>query len=277
MNPADSKITLADPFVARGANWVYSAADQALPVVKTQLWDPSAAYMFKNKNNIAGFAMVLLLMYGGFRFLANKGETRAMQAKEYKQVTLVKHDGTKEKIVLTGPIELTPEKLATVKTVKTKVVDAETYIIKQIDSLKTREEVIAWLITYQHLTCDGNGKDVVPGTVASGLATVLRGALAGENLRLLDGSATKAIVDTLKEIRDNGHLGWLNRTDMQANKDFQLVEIQHHRNNIGNYDAFGRAMTNLCPNLRTLICKVASCMEGLPKAILGGTKLLTNQ
>lgn len=216
-------------------------------------------------------AVVAIVSYVTFRHLASKGETQAMPARAYKEMVLTYTDGTKKTRKIEGPYTIEGEELRELKDCEIRTVSAVESHVKNIDQLTTREQVVAWLITYQHLTGDGNGKDVIRGTAGAGLATVLRGAMFGEALNILDNTATVAIVDTLKELRTNGELPILNSTDLADTRRLQEVETRQHRARASTYDAFGRAMSGLSPNFRANIAWMASGIQGLPKAILGLT------
>lgn len=141
--------------------------------------------------------------------------------------------------------------------------------IRSIDQLTTRKQVVDWLITYQHLTAGGNGKNVISGTAGAGLSVVLRGAMIGEKLNVLDDSAAAAIVDTLKELREKGELSILNSPGRASSLRLQEIETKQHRLRAANYDAFGKVMSNLSPEFRANLAWVASEVPGLAKPSVG--------
>jgi hypothetical protein len=250
----------------RGIQYADNAMSKMSGVAQEKILAPMFDHFSENGAKYLGVALLAFLSYASFRWLASQGETQPMPVREYKLLTLKYEDGTKT-MEVRGEKTLEGPELEGLIHFEVRNVGALENHVNNIEQLITREEVVAWLITYQHLTSDGNGRDVVRGTVGAGLATMLRGIMAGENIRILDVSTTEAIVDTLKELRKNGELPILNSTDRADSLKFQQIEAAHHR--------LGGTASTLSPESRSNIAWLASGVQGLPKATLGLSRVLS--
>lgn len=222
-------------------------------------------------------ALALGTMYTAYRACVRMGQTKPMGAlPSMKEVVIAYKDGTEKTIPHVPGMKLEGRILDNVGTVSTRTLSPLSVLERQIDTLQTREEIIAWLIKYQHLTMPGqaNGKDIVNGTVACGFAAALRVALAAENMKLVDDSANIALVGTLDQLRNTKQLSLLNETALEAHRKLQKIEGPLHQEWMEFYDTIGKISSNINPEIRGFVaCAYSKLPTEISTATLGASRV----
>jgi len=158
----------------------------------------------------------------------------------------------------------------------TRTLSEEAVLERLLDKLKSREDIIAWIIKYQSVTTNGNGKDVIQGTVASGFVTALRSALASENLKIINDHAVKGLVGGLILLRNNGDLNCLNSCDYDNTYKLQLAETIYHRSLTYTYDDITKFVASIGLENRARGAYLASKIPtDLSKANLGASRVIS--
>lgn len=231
--------------------------------------------------NVGLGALALGSVYALYKACAWNGKTEPLQLPEMVEIRLTYKDpeNLKDLVLPFEPgMKLEGDILKNIATVSKEVISELKVLERQIASLSTREEMIAWIIKYQHLTMPiANGKDVVNGTTACGLVTALRMAAACENMKILDKSAFVALKETLESLRDSQSLELLNKTKFTDHSELQKIEAGLHKKHMAEYDTIGKLLSSVDPRARSV---GAFGLSNMPTEIsastLGASKAISN-
>ncbi len=261
----------------RGHQYIDVALPHAYKNFQDHILTPTIGFLTKFGGRYLPFAAISLVAYAAFRMLAAVGKTNGMQVGDVQVLKLKKHTEEEETVIpMNEPKTLQGKDVENVHEISVETISALEVLIGKIDTLKTREDIVSWLITYQLLSHNGSGFDVVQGTVASGLATALRLGIAGEDLAILDDSAVKAVIETLQELKKEGNLSLLNGAYFADSKAFQQIETRHHLEHAESYDSLGQMMANLSPSTRaTLGWILSKPSPRFGEAALGSARIIS--
>jgi hypothetical protein len=266
---------------AKGNLYLQTGMQIGLEIANERYFQPFVKKLYDNKDLITNVGLVALAagsVYMIYKTFCNAGNSQLLQIKPQKTLYLERKDGNSIRTpLISGTVINNPTWLFELKNVSVDFKSTETVLIDNINELETREDLISWVIKYQHLTNpEADGKDTLSGTVGCGLVLALRLAVAGENLGVTDDAPKKALFETIRELRDTNQLELLNGTNLTSFHQLQKIETHMHNNNVGSYDIIGAALTHLGVNIRTAICyatvKIPS--PDYAKATLGATRML---
>lgn len=244
---------------------------------------PLVKELYEHKDLITKIGVGTLLLAGAYtvyKMCCTAGKNPLPDIKPQKMLYLEDRDGNNVNIpMISGTVIDNPMWLYELKDIAVRTKSATNVLIDQIDQLETRDDLITWIIKYQSLEIPGASEttDVVAGTVGCCLVMALRLALVGENLAVTDDAPKRALIDTIKEMRDNNELHLLNGTNKDDFRALQEIETRMHRENIAGYDIIGKALTYLGVQVRTALC-FATAKNPSPTnfstATLGATRML---
>jgi hypothetical protein len=266
---------------AKGNLYLQTGMQIGLEIANARYFQPFVKKLYENKDLITNVGIVALA--AGFTYMIHKtfcnaGNSELLQIKPQNALILESKDGSKTRSpLISGTVINSPMELFELKNVSVDYKSTTTVLIDNINELETREDLISWVIKYQHLTNpESDGKDTLSGTVGCGLVLALRLAVAGENLGVTDDAPKKALFETIRELRDTNQLALLNGTNVTSFYQLQKIETRLHNINIESYDIIGAALTHLGVNIRTALC-YATAKTPSPdyaKATLGATRML---
>lgn len=258
----------------RAPGWLEFGIPYSLEKVKSEFVLPTITSDTTKKTMLVALGAILL--YGSYQFLVWMGKTKPMTVETKLLMELKSQNTTARQMNAERGVEFEGDLLNNIDNVSFRQTTNLEELKNKIDELRSREDIISWIIKFQQVTINAKNQEAVRGTVGSALVMALRQAMTAVNINLTNDSATQALLETMKELRNKNQLDVLNSGSKEAHQTFQNLETIYHRSHSHQYDGLSKICSGLSIQSRTCLSYYLSILPpSLGRAVLGTSRILS--